>query len=342
MIQSSKRRLAGLFWAAVAIAIWSGSLVLTRFGVTTTLTVYDLTALRFAVAAVLLAPLAPAGSFDLVRRRPLTVLVMIVGFGAPYVLMISLALKTAPASVAGTLNPGIMAAVSVGLGRAFFGDRVGGVRLAGLALVAAGVAVLVGFAGQFGVGEIILLATGGMWAVYAFTVRKFGVPALTATALVAIGSAVFYLPVYLLALPSRIATAPLPDLALQAGFQGVLVSALAVYAFTRSAELLGPTASAALPSLIPVTTLGLGLAFLGEDAGMVRLASAGLIGAGVAAILVGRRNRAVPMPEDAQNGRACETIATPSSINRSISSSPRPASASTSLVCSPSSGPPCR
>jgi len=54
----SRNTLQGLGWAVAAITIWSGSLVMLRLGVTTSLNAYDLTALRFGVAALILAPVA--------------------------------------------------------------------------------------------------------------------------------------------------------------------------------------------------------------------------------------------------------------------------------------------
>ena len=138
-------------------------------------------------------------------------------------------------------------------------------------------------------GLLILVGTGVMWAGYALMVRRTGVPALTATAIVAVGSAVFYLPIYLFALPKEVGTAPTADILLQVVFQGVLVSVVAIYAFNRSAELLGPIAGATLPALIPVATVGLGFIVLGEVAGPLSLGSAGLIAAGLALILIGPR-----------------------------------------------------
>src|ERR1700730_1573292 len=46
----------GAVCAIAAVAIWAGWLVMMRVGVTTALTAFDLTALRFAVAGVVLLP----------------------------------------------------------------------------------------------------------------------------------------------------------------------------------------------------------------------------------------------------------------------------------------------
>ncbi|MFS4439512.1 DMT family transporter [Paracoccaceae bacterium GXU_MW_L88] len=286
---SSRNILPGLGWAIVAIVVWSGSLVMLRLGVTTSLNAYDLTMLRFGVAGVLLAPVAlRRGGAGTDRLGLIGLGAIICAFGAPYVLLIAFAMKTAPAAAAGALNPGVMAIASVLLGRLILGDRVGVVRFLGLALTAVGIVLFAWAGGVITTCHLILIGTGVMWASYALIVRRAAIPALNATAIVAVGSAIFYLPVYLIVLPKQILAAPFTDILLQAGFQGVLVSVAAIYAFNRSAELLGPVAGATLPALIPVVALGLGVLVLGETAGAGEFASAILVSVGLALILVGK------------------------------------------------------
>lgn len=280
----SKERALGLVWAATAITIWSGSLVMLRLGVTTSLNAYDLTALRVGVAALLLAPVIYRRGFAPGRLGTGGALAMVVGFGAPYILLISLGLQTAPASAAGSLNPGTMAIVSVLLGWRVCGDKISPVRILGIVAILVGASFFASLlsTGTPSIGHFILIFTGVMWAGYALVVRQAGIPALHATAIVAVGSAILYLPIYAAALPKQLLAAPVVDIVMQAVFQGVLVSVVAVFAFNRSAEQLGPTAGATLPALIPVVTLGLGTVVLGETIGNMGITSAILIGAGVA------------------------------------------------------------
>lgn len=285
---TTRNTLSGIGWAAMAIILWSGSLVMLRFGVTTSLNAYDLTMLRFAVAALILAPVVFCRGTGTNRLGPVGLITMVIAFGAPYVLLIALAMNTAPASAAGALNPGVMAIVSVVVGRTIFGDKIGLARFAGLLLTMAGIGLFTRSGGAITTGHLILIGTGAMWAGYALIIRHTATPALNATAIVAVGSAIVYLPVYLVALPKQILVAPLIDVLVQAGFQGVFVSIVAIYAFNRSAELLGSVAGATLPALIPVVTLGLGTFFLGEAAGLGEIVSAVLITTGLALILVGK------------------------------------------------------
>ncbi|MGG2041354.1 DMT family transporter [Burkholderia gladioli] len=283
----------GLFWAATAIFVWSGSLILLRLGVTTGLTAYDLTALRFGVAAALLLPV-------LLRRGSLTgglslgnVLLMVVTFGAPYVLLLSLGVKTASAAAAGALNPGIMAITSVFIARVFYAQRITPSRLLGIVSTISGIMAFVWTEGGFATGHFVLFITGLMWAAFAAFVRVKRVSALHATALTAVGSAVLYLPFYITVLPFGITQAKLTTILLQAVFQGALVTTVAVYAFGRSAELLGSEVATSLPAMIPVVTLALDTFVVGDMPKPHDVAGAFLVTAGIALILLGPRRKIV-------------------------------------------------
>jgi drug/metabolite transporter (DMT)-like permease len=292
MIRTGRHLALGVFWALFAILIWSGSLVLLKLGVTTHLNAYDLTALRIGAAGALLLPVVVKRGMALNRLGATGLVVLIGSFGALYIVLLSQALKTASASAAGALNPGIMAVSAMLFGIVLFKDRARSVHVVGITLILFGLCAEVFWgASKLTIGHLILVLTGAMWATYAVIIRRTGIAALHATALVAVGSAAIYLPIYAFALPKQVHAAPLPDILVQTGFQGVLVSILAVYAFTRSAELLGPVVGSTLPALIPLVALLQGAFFLGEPFQTKELTVALTIGAGVALILAGRQSR---------------------------------------------------
>ena len=109
--------------------------------------------------------------------------------------------------------------------------------------------------------------------------RRAGLAALDATALTCVIS-LAYLPVYLLSGASRLSLAPLGELVVQAVYQGVLASAVALLAFNRAVALLGARAPG-FTALVPVlATLG-AAAVLGEVPGGVEIAAVAAVAAGV-------------------------------------------------------------
>ncbi|WP_052130739.1 DMT family transporter [Erwinia typographi] len=286
MIFSSRRGVTGMFWAFIAILVWSSSLIMLRSGVNSGLSAYDLTALRYSVAAILLLPVLFRRGTRANWPGLINTLIMIALFGAPFVMLLSLAVKTAPAAAAGALNPGVMAIASVFISRLIYGQKLTRMMLLGIAIAIAGILGFAWAGGGFAPGYLVLLATGFMWAGYAAFVRSKAIPAIYATTFTTVGSAIVYLPVYILALPTQIMHVALSDIVIQGIFQGVMVTAIAVYAFSRSVELLGPVAGTSLPALIPVVTLILAIPLLQEIPQISEVVSACLETIGIALILI--------------------------------------------------------
>jgi hypothetical protein len=111
MQPSNPSYLAGAAFGLTAVTIWAGWSVLTRLAVTTNLDAWDITALRFGVAGILLSPVLARRGLALDRLGWLGLATIIAGVGAPYVLVAASGLRFAPASDQGALNPGLHAIV---------------------------------------------------------------------------------------------------------------------------------------------------------------------------------------------------------------------------------------
>jgi hypothetical protein len=83
---------------------------------------------------------------------------------------------------------------------------------------------------------------------------------------VALGSAVLYLPTYVLWLPKQLAAAPLSMIALQCAFQGIVATVLSMLAYLKAISLLGTERAAAFLALPFNAPLGAELQFRTADA----------------------------------------------------------------------------
>lgn len=81
---------------------------MTRLAVTTSLDAWDIPALRFGVAGLLLLPIVIRRGLALDCLGWLGLCGLIVGTGAPYALVVAIGLRFAPAYDAGALNRGCM------------------------------------------------------------------------------------------------------------------------------------------------------------------------------------------------------------------------------------------
>lgn len=264
--------LTGALWGLFAISIWVGWILLTRFGVTTSLSPFDITALRFGCAGALLLPMVVRHGFA-VRQVGLPLLCVIcTGAGVPYVLIASGGLQFAPVAHAGALIPGTMPLWAALLAMLFLHEKIARSRQAGLLLIPIGILILIGtgladFAGGHWRGHILFLLAAVCWASFTVAMRRAGTKgftALHAAAVISVVSAIWYLPVYALFLPHRLAAAPWSAIVIQTVYQGILVSIVSLFAYAKAVGILGASLGSSFASLVPVLAMLAAIPLLGE------------------------------------------------------------------------------
>src|SRR5262245_54335798 len=98
----------GAICGLAAVSIWGAFIVVSRLGVRTSLTPWDVAAIRFSVAGVLLAPYLAKKGLALNSLGWTGVAAIVAGCGAPMVLLVNVGLLFAPAAHGGALFPGVM------------------------------------------------------------------------------------------------------------------------------------------------------------------------------------------------------------------------------------------
>ncbi len=265
-----RRRWLGYALAFAALAIWSGWFAVTRLSLTRELGVYDIAALRLGVGALVLLPAFLRSARSIPPRAWREGAVLSACWGAPFVLLLSWGIQLSSAAHAAAITPSMMPVFAGVIGWAVLRDRPGPLRWLGFALISAGVIALSATLSTPGrpwdawTGNAALLAAAGLWAVYTLRVRRAGLTPLQAAALVCLYSSAAYLPVYALSGVSRLGLAPWPEVALQALYQGALVSGVSIIAYNRAIALIGPGAASAIVSLVPVMATLLAIPVLGE------------------------------------------------------------------------------
>ena len=108
MQSDSPSYLKGAVFGLAAVSIWAGWSAMTRLAVTTNLDAWDIPALRFGVAGLLLWPIPIRHGLAHDRLGWFGLAGIIAGQGAPYVVVAALGLQFAPAADLGALSPGCM------------------------------------------------------------------------------------------------------------------------------------------------------------------------------------------------------------------------------------------
>lgn len=252
----------------VAVAIWGGWVVATRHAMTEQLSPLAIAIMRYSVPALLLAPLW-------LRRGPVprgvpvaAIVLMTIGWGAPFALLTAQGMKTVPAALFGPLVPGLAPILVAGLAWAVDGERPRAESWIGLALLVGALAAILGqWAAEgdiaaLGGAPYLLAATCGM-AVYAVAFRRSRLGPAEAIAYVGLYS----LPVLAVGLavqPDVFAGIPARQLAWQFFMQGVLAGVVAAFAYGLALRHLGIARGSTANALVPVCAALGGMAILGE------------------------------------------------------------------------------
>jgi drug/metabolite transporter (DMT)-like permease len=263
--------LKGAVFGLAAASIWAGWSVITRLAVTTRLDAWDVAALRFGVAGPLLLPVLMRRGLARDRLGWLGLAAIIAGLGAPYVLAAAGGLHFAPASDQGALNPGCMPLFVALIAASVLGESLSGAGKLGLSLIVAGALIIVGghaWSAAWSIsrtlGDALFLVAAILSACFTVAMRQARLDPLHAAALVATGSLTVYLPVYLAFFGTRLAQLPLADFAVQALFQGVVVTIVSLLLYGSAVALLGASGGSAFGALVPALSALFAIPLLGE------------------------------------------------------------------------------
>jgi drug/metabolite transporter (DMT)-like permease len=283
---SARQFVIGAICAIAAVAIWAGWLVMMRLGVTTALTAFDLTALRFAVAGIVLFPVVWRHGLAFDRLGWPGIIAVVIGAGAPVPLLVGAGLSFAPVAHASVLTYGIAPLIVACLAAVALKERLVPIRKTGLVLVGLGGLMIGGlgissFGGRQSIGHLLFLTAACLWACYAVAIRRARLDGLHAAAIAAVVSLLVYFPLYVTFVDNRLLEVSSTILVGQAFYQGVVTAAVSLALFGRSIMLLGASKAAAFVALTPVMAAVMAIPALGEWPTSIDWLAIGMITAGV-------------------------------------------------------------
>jgi drug/metabolite transporter (DMT)-like permease len=242
---------------------------MTRLAVTTSLDAWDIPALRFGIAGLLLSPILMRRGLALDRVGWLGLGGLIFGTGAPYALMVAVGLRFAPAYDAGTLNPGCMPLFVALIAATVLPEKPSKAQKLGLSLILSGALIIIGWHDAAWsiwrtFGDALFLAASLLTACSTVIIRQSKLDPIHAAALVSSGSLIIYAPLYIALRGIHLAEVPLIDLAVQVVFQGIVVTIVSLVLYGRAVLILGASGGSAFGALVPALSALLAIPLLGE------------------------------------------------------------------------------
>ncbi|CAB1060471.1 hypothetical protein D1BOALGB6SA_5237 [Olavius sp. associated proteobacterium Delta 1] len=262
--------------AAAAISVvffWSGWIVVSRLGVTNSLTVYDVAGFRFSVGAAVALP------YIIWRRTwqgltPIRVLALTLTAGVPYALLSYFGFTYAPAAHGGVFLNGCLPAFTTLFGWIWVGQRIRSSQLAGLGVILIGV-ILVGYEGFLSsgggmtwFGDVLFLAAIALFAMFMVANRVWSITPGQVLFSVTIVSAAVYIPIWWLWLDSNLAIASRSEILLQGAYQGLVPSVLGISCLNIAVRRLGANATSVFLSAVPVVAALAAIPILQEMPGL--------------------------------------------------------------------------
>lgn len=274
----------GVAAGITVMLLFAGMLVVSRFGATSSLTVYDMAGLRFGVAGVCTLPIILSMRWP--RLEIWKMLVIAATSGAPFALFLFGGMSFAPVAHGGIVTNGAMPVIAAGIAWFAFGNRLGGWRVFGIVMIVSGVlatgwdALANGMPGQWR-GHLLFLGAAACNATFLTTVRGWDITALQSLIIVNGFNLVLYVPIWLLFLPSNLAATPWPEIALQGVYQGIVAAFFASIMIAHAARMLGGMRQAAVMSGAPAVAVLIAIPTLGEIPSTISIIGVVVVTAGI-------------------------------------------------------------
>jgi drug/metabolite transporter (DMT)-like permease len=259
-------RISAYIAAILAVFIWSGWITLSRLGVQTSLTPYDITFLRFSTAALITLPFSLKYNWREVKWIP--ILLVALGCGFPYTMFSFIGLKTIKAANAGVLVNGMLPVIGIFFTLFWFKEKVSKLKYLAIFILLVANWTMANFSASFSIsylpGIFALLSAALVFSTYMAATKRWGYGIKDVIAFVPLVNAVIFLPIWLWN-PSAIWESPLQDIMIQVVYQGIVVSIFALLLITYAVNKLGSETISVYLSYVPVATAILAYFFLNES-----------------------------------------------------------------------------
>ena len=279
-------RSQGYLYVAITMCIWGGFTITSRLNAIWHISPWDITALRFTLAFLILMPILfyKKDTAFLFKKEPF-ILAMI--GGVAYCLTCYSAFQFVPAAHAAVFLNGCIPLCTALAGFILYKQPFDRHTWLSLGIMLSAILVMsilmyeeTGVA--FGIGDLLFVLAAVLWGTFTVLLRQWKLSAWHSMAGVAIWSAIVYVPIYIVFLPKHLDQASPAHLVMQTLFHGIFVVIIATLAYVEAIKRLGAFKTGSIVTLAPFIAAIIAVPLLNEPLSIAMMC--GLVGMGMGAL----------------------------------------------------------
>ncbi|WP_096911154.1 MULTISPECIES: DMT family transporter [Acinetobacter] len=279
-------RTQGYFFVFITMCIWGGFTIFSRLNAHWHVSVWDLMAMRFAIASLILIPILIYKKDFAFLWHPRPVILALIG-GLAYCLTVYTAFLHAPAAHAAIFLNGCIPLCTAVAAYLLFQQPFDKNTWLSLVIMMGALAlmsylILHDQAAALGWGDLLLFISAAWWGLFTVLLKQWKLSAWHSTVGVVIWSAILFLPIYLLFIPKHFQDAEPIHLVIQGLFHGILVVIVATLSYVAAIERLGAFKTGSIVTLAPFIAAIVAVPLLNEPLNAAILC--GLVGMGIGAL----------------------------------------------------------
>jgi drug/metabolite transporter (DMT)-like permease len=262
----------GYLYALAAALIWSGFILISRLGGISELGSYDVIAIRYISCSAIVLPIWWFKfRFNLLNAK--LIACSLIG-GLAYALCIFQGFKLVPASHAAILLPGLMPLFIIVFSFLINGERHSNEKWLGISVITLGIFTLfwpmLNNPQDLSSGHLYLVSGALCWAVFSVLIKRWEISPWQATVSLAVITCIIYVPFYVAFLPKNLSMAILPDIALQAFYQGFMATIVQMIFYVRAVQIIGPSSMGSMMAVVPLLS-GISALFIFNEVATLEL-----------------------------------------------------------------------
>jgi drug/metabolite transporter (DMT)-like permease len=250
--------LAGL----AVVMIWSGWIIISKWGLSHALTVWDVTGIRFLTAGVIVLIYALLNKVPLKALFRPSVILCSLCCGSFYVCASLIGLLMSDAANTGVIINGSLPIMCAAILFSWKGARLTVTQYVGVFLILVANFLLFTSSGGATLSALLWLLLAAFFiAFYSVSMKVWQIQIKTIMIAVPLINALFFTPVWFF-LPSHLFVAPLDEIILQGVYQGIVVSIIALFCMSYAINKLGAVSASTIMALVPIVSVILSMLFL--------------------------------------------------------------------------------